>query len=169
MVCDADIPRDPARSGDLHHRKPAPPGQRKKAIESRTDPAFLLNQVTCSALWNTRGVFANLEKPGMGARGGAPIPASRTYRAGPRLRPGFKNPLFFDAWQADGSARPWPMPMSNVVSRLLNRSSVPMHPDASIAAALCPLSQTLVGPLQHVLNIRVIPGNTELQSPGCGA
>src|SRR5437773_6177817 len=59
--------------------------------------------------------------------------------------------------------------MSNVVSRLLNRSRVPMQPDASIAPGLAPLSQTLVGPVQHVLNIWVIPGNTELQSPGCGA
>src|SRR5438876_5064605 len=59
--------------------------------------------------------------------------------------------------------------MSNVVSRLLNRSIVPMQPDASIAPGLAPLSQTLVGPVQHVLNICVIPGNTELQSPGCGA
>src|SRR3989449_4136244 len=59
--------------------------------------------------------------------------------------------------------------MSNVVSRLLNRSRVPMQPDASIAPGLAPLSQTLVGPVQHVLNICVIPGKTELQSPGCGA
>ena len=59
--------------------------------------------------------------------------------------------------------------MSMVVSRLLNRSSVPMHPEASIAAAVAPLSQTLVGPVQHVLNCWVIPGNTELQSPGFGA
>src|SRR5438046_4278323 len=44
-----------------------------------------------------------------------------------------------------------------------------MQPDASIAPGLAPLSQTLVGPVQHVLNICVIPGNTELQSPGCGA
>ena len=44
-----------------------------------------------------------------------------------------------------------------------------MQPDASIAPGLAPLSQTLVGPVQHVLNIWVIPGNTELQSPGCGA
>src|SRR5881296_2885817 len=61
------------------------------------------------------------------------------------------------------------MPMSIVVSRLLNASSVPMHPEASIAAGLAPLSQTLVGPVQHVSNIWVIPGNAELQSPGCGA
>src|SRR5216683_42226 len=59
--------------------------------------------------------------------------------------------------------------MSNVVSRLLNWSRVPTQPDASIAPGLAPLSQTLVGPVQHVLNIWVIPGNTELQSPGCGA
>src|SRR5438876_6349542 len=59
--------------------------------------------------------------------------------------------------------------MSIVVSKLLNRSSDPMQPEASIAAALAPLSQTLVGPVQQVLNVAVIPGNTELQSPGCGA
>src|SRR5213594_4206687 len=59
--------------------------------------------------------------------------------------------------------------MSNVVLRLLNRSRVPMQPDASIAPGFAPLSQTLVGPVQHVSNIWVIPGNTELQSPGCGA
>lgn len=66
-------------------------------------------------------------------------------------------------------AGPWLTPMSIVVSRLLNRSSDPMQPEASIAAALAPLSQTLVGPVQQVLNVSVIPGNTELQSPGCGA
>ena len=85
------------------------------------------------------------------------------------MRPGFRNPLFFDAWHSSGLAGPWPTPMSNVVSRLLNRSIVPMQPDASIAPGLAPLSQTLVGPVQHVLNVWVIPGNTELQSPGCGA
>src|SRR5213080_3496192 len=52
--------------------------------------------------------------------------------------------------------------MSNVVSRLLNRSIVPMQPEASIAPGLAPLSQTLVGPVQHVSNIWVIPG-----TPSC--
>ena len=97
-----------------------------------------------------------------------PHDCERDYR-GPRLRPGFRNPLFLDPWHADGSARPGPMPMSNVVSRLLNASSVPMHPEASIVAGLAPVSQTLVGPVQQVSNLAVIPGDTELQSPGCGA
>ena len=44
-----------------------------------------------------------------------------------------------------------------------------MHPEASIAAGLAPLSQTLVGPVQHVSNWVEIPGDTELQSPGVGA
>jgi len=59
--------------------------------------------------------------------------------------------------------------MSIVVSRLLNRSSVPMHPEASMAAELFPLSQTLDGPTQHVANEPVIPGDTESQFPGVGA
>src|SRR2546422_9916470 len=59
--------------------------------------------------------------------------------------------------------------MSNVVSRLLKRSRIPMHPEASIAPGLAPLSHTLVGPVQHVLNCWAIPGATELPSPGCGA
>src|SRR2546427_3293442 len=104
----------------------------------------------------------------MGAHGGPPF-GERSYYCGPRFRPGFRKPLFLDAWQADGSARPWPTPMSNVVSRLLKLSRIPMQPEASIAPGLAPLSQTLVGPVQHVLNCWVIPGATELQSPGCGA
>src|SRR4029077_373000 len=78
----------------------------------------------------------------------------------PRLRPGFRNPLFLDAWQAAGAAYPWLRPMSKLVSRLLNASRVPMHPEASICAALLPLSHTLVGPLQQVLNVSVMPGDT---------
>ena len=44
-----------------------------------------------------------------------------------------------------------------------------MHPEASIAAGLAPLSQTLVAPVQHVSNWLEIPGDTALQSPGAGA
>jgi len=106
-------------------------------------------------------------KVGVGAHGGPPLVAPDYFE--PRFRPGFRNPLFLDAWQDPGLADPWLTPMSIVVSRLLNRSSDPMQPEASIAAALAPRSQTLVGPVQQVLNVSVIPGNTELQSPGCGA
>jgi hypothetical protein len=44
-----------------------------------------------------------------------------------------------------------------------------MHCDASICAPLFPLSQTLVGPVQQLLNVVVMPGDTPLQFPGFGA
>ena len=52
-----------------------------------------------------------------------------------------------------------------VVSRLLNLSSSPMHPEPSMSLAVAPLSQTAFGPLQHPLMIVLISGDTDRQSP----
>src|SRR5256885_5378221 len=57
-----------------------------------------------------------------------PISHALNY-LGPRVRPGFRNPLFLDARQGPELADPWLTPMSIVVSRLLNRSSDPMQPE----------------------------------------
>src|SRR5579862_2821537 len=104
---------------------------------------------------------------GVGARGGPPLGEPSYFL--PRLRPGFRNPLFLDAWHADGSAGPWLRPMLNEVSRLLNASRMPMHPEALITAALAPLSHTLPAPVQQLLKLAVMPGSTPSQFPGTGA
>ena len=97
-----------------------------------------------------------LVSPRMGARERAPH--TRDYRA-------LMKPLPLAALQGPELAGPWLRPMSKDVSLLLNVSRIPMQP----AMSPFPLSHTLVGPLQQLLKLSVMPGSIPLQFPGCGA